>query len=354
MTLARVVAVVAGIVGAAWFVTSAVRTVVLPRPERVWLTMTSFEIARRASRAVAGRIADPIRRHRVLGAFAPSVLVSLPLLWAVGLIASFSAIYWGLDVGSLADAVELSGSSLTTLGFVAAPTFATRLIAIVEALFGLAIVALMISFLPTIYGVFSRREIAVGRLTTRAGEPPDPVEFIARIVAIDRLDHVGERWESWEDWFDELGETHTSFPSLIYFRSARPDRSWLSAAEAALDTAAILLATDLAPGTGQAETMIRSGYLSLRSIADFYSIEPERDPDDVAELSVSRLDFDRLLADLAAQDVTIDLDPGAAWVNYSGWRINYDNAVCGLRDRIDDGPSHWSRRGPVASDESAS
>jgi hypothetical protein len=134
MTLARVVAVVAGIVGAAWFVTSAVRTVVMPRPERVWLTMTSFEIARRASRAVAGRIADPVRRHRVLGAFAPSVLISLPLIWAVGLVASFAAIYWGLDVGSFADAVELSGSSLTTLGFVAAPTFATRLIAILEAL----------------------------------------------------------------------------------------------------------------------------------------------------------------------------------------------------------------------------
>ena len=354
MTLAQVVAVVAGVVGAAWFVTSAVRTVVMPRPERVWLTMTSFEIARTASRSVARHIDDPIRRHRVLGAFAPAVLISLPLVWAVGLIASFSAIYWGLDVGSLGDAVELSGSSLTTLGFVAAPTFPTRMIAIVEALIGLAIVALLISFLPTIYGVFSRREIAVSRLTTRAGEPPDPVEFIGRVVAIDRLDHVGERWESWEDWFDELGETHTTFPSLVYFRSARPGRSWLAAAEAALDTAAILMSTDLAPRTGQAETMIRSGYLSLQAIANFYSIEPGRDAAEVSELSVSRSDFDRLLADLAAHGVTIDADPEAAWVAYSGWRLNYDQAVCALRDRIDDGPSHWSRRRQAALDGSAS
>ena len=58
---------------------------------------------------------------------------------------------------------------MTTLGFVAAPTFETRLIAGIEAMFGVALVALMISFLPTIYGTFSRREIAVGRLTTRAG-----------------------------------------------------------------------------------------------------------------------------------------------------------------------------------------
>ncbi len=102
---------------------------------------------------------------------------------------------------------------------------------------GLAIVALLISFLPTLYGAFSRREVAVGRLTTRAGEPPNPVEFITRLDAIGQLAHVGDRWEEWEDWFVELGETHTTFPALIYFRSAKPDRSWVSAAEASLDTA---------------------------------------------------------------------------------------------------------------------
>jgi len=103
----------------------------------------------------------------------------------------------------------------------------------------------MISFLPSIYGTFSRREIAVGRLTTRAGEPPNPVEFIVRLHAIGRLAHIGDRWEEWEDWFVELGETHTTFPALVFFCSARPERNWLSAAEAALDTAAI--AAILAP-----------------------------------------------------------------------------------------------------------
>ncbi len=329
---------------ALWVVTSAFRTVVLPRPERVWLTSAAFELARRVSVAVADRTGSAERRHRVLGTFAPAVLISLPLLWAIGLIASFAAIYWGLDVGSFADATELSGSSLTTLGFVAAPTFAMRLIAIVEALLGLAIVALMISFLPTIYGTFSRREIAVGRLTARAGAPPDPVTFIARVVAVGRLDHVDERWEDWEDWFDELGETHTTFPALIYFRSSSPHRSWLGAAEAALDTAAILLATDIAPMTGQAETMLRSGFLALRGIADFYGVEPEQAPDEMGELSVSRSDFDRLVAELVERGVLVRTDPDTAWHAYRGWRVNYDHAVCGLRERIGDGPSHWTRR----------
>ena len=353
MTFVGFIVVVVGAVAAVWIVTSAVRTVVFPRPERVWLTSTAFELARRLSHVVAGRAGSPERRHRVLGTFAPAVLISLPLLWSIGLMASFTAVYWGIDGGSVREAIELSGSSLTTLGFIAAPTFAMRLVAILEALLGLAIVALMISFLPTIYGTFSRREIAVGRLTTRAGEPPDPVTFISRVFAVGRLDHIDERWEDWEDWFDELGETHTTFPALIYFRSARPARSWLGAAEAALDTAALLLATDIAPMTGRADTMLRSGFLALRGIADHYGIEPEQNPDEMSALSVSQADFDRLLAELSDQGVAVGTEPDEAWEAYRGWRVNYDNSVCGLRTLIGDGASHWTRRQLPPVDDSA-
>jgi hypothetical protein len=351
LTFADAAAVLVGTVIAVWLVISAIRTVVMPRPERVWITVTSFEVARRVFSALARHVKDPARRSRVLGTFAPLVLIALPLLWSIGLISAFTLIYWGLDVGSLSESIELSGSSLTTLGFEAPPTFETRLIAVVEALFGVALVALMISFLPTIYGTFSRREIAVGRLITRAGEPPNPVVFISRLVAIDRLQQVDERWADWEDWFDELGETHTTFPALIYFRSARPARSWLAAAEVSLDTAAILRSTNLTPEAGEADTMIRSGYLALRGIADFYGVEAEQDPVEDRDLSVTQEDFNRLLAELVAEGVPVDVDFDSAWQAYRGWRVNYDRAVCGLRAQIGDDPSHWSTRRQIADDD---
>lgn len=337
----HVIAVVLGAVGVAWILTSVIRTVVIPRPERVWLTMRAFA----AARFLADRLSRPMspqRRHRVLGAYGPTVLVSLPLVWSAGLIGSFALIYWGLEVGSVGDAVELSGSSLTTLGFVPAPTFTTRILAVMEALVGLAVLALMIGFLPTLYSTFSRREIAVGRLTTRAGMPPDPVVFVTRLDAIGRLDHVGERWEEWEDWFVELGETHTSFPALVYFRSADPDRSWLTAAEVALDTAALVRATNLVEQTGQADTMIRAGYLALRSIADFYRVEPESEPAVRDGLSVTRDEFERLLDRLEAEGIVVQEGRDSAWESFAGWRVNYDRAVAGLRARVGDVPTHWS------------
>lgn len=337
----RILAVVVGSIGVGWVLTSAIRTVVIPRPERVLITTASFELARRGANALASRVA-PRRRHAILGTFAPTVLITLPLIWSFGLIGFFAAIYWGAAIGSVQESIELSGSALTTLGFASAPSFGTRLLVIAQGLIGLAIVALMISFLPSLYGTFSRREIAVGRLMTRAGSPPTPVTFVARLHAIGRLSHVGERWQEWEDWFVELGETHTSFPALIYFRSASPERSWITAAETALDTAALVSAADLAPSSGQADTMIRSGYLALRSIADFYRIEPERDPDDAGSISIERSDFESALDELEAAGLPPTSDRNAAWTAFAGWRVNYDRSICGLRDLIGDVPSCWT------------
>lgn len=336
---ADISAVILGVVGVSWILATALRTVVIPRPERVWLTAAAFESSRRITRLISKRWSRE-RRHRLLGSFAPTVMILLPFVWSVGLTLSFAAIYWGLGAGSVAEAIELSGSSLTTLGFVGAPTFLTRTIAIIEALMGLGVVALMISFLPTLYGTFSRREVAVGRLTTRAGEPPSPVDFIHRLHTIGQLDHVGARWEDWEDWFVELGETHTSFPALIYFRSAHPDRSWLTAAEAALDTAALLTAIGREDGEGRADTMIRSGYLALRSLADFYRVPAEQP--DFDQLSVTRRDFDTMVASLAAVGLDSRVGADEAWRTFAGWRINYDQSIAGLRELVWDLPSHWN------------
>ncbi len=348
MSLAGVAAIVFGVLVLIWILASAVRTVVIPRPERVWLTRMTFEFARRSVQMAVRHISNPGRRDRLLGMFGPAALLILPILWSLIATIGFAFIFWGMGHGTVIESFELSGSSLTTLGFVPADGPGVRLVAVAEGLLGLGIVALMISFIPTLYGTFSRREVAVGRFTVRAGEPPSPAEFIIRLSRIGRLDLVGERWEEWEDWFVELGETHTSFPALVYFRSARPSRSWLTAAEASIDTAAIVASTGVAPSTGQADTMIRSGYLSLRMIADFFDIEPEANPSELqtspVELSVSRRQFEAVLDDLEAGGCVVAADRDAAWQAFHGWRINYDRAIVGLADLVGDVGSHWDTR----------
>ena len=89
-------------------------------------------------------------------------------------VTGFTSIFWGTGVQPVTEAFATSGSSLFTLGFVR-PQGAPRIVLeFVEAGFGLGLVSLMISYLPTIYGAFSRREALVGMLEVRAGLPPSP------------------------------------------------------------------------------------------------------------------------------------------------------------------------------------
>ena len=58
--------------------------------------------------------------------------------------------------------------------------------------------ALLITFLPSMYSAFSRREFAVALLEVRAGSPPSAVEMLERVTAIGWLDELPGVWERWE------------------------------------------------------------------------------------------------------------------------------------------------------------
>ena len=96
---------------------------------------------------------------------------------------------------------------------------------------GLGLVALLISYLPSIYGAFARRERMVGLLEGRAGSPPTAVAMLTRYAQIGALGMVDdELFQRWEEWFIDVEESHTSFAALVFFRSPQPERSWITAA----------------------------------------------------------------------------------------------------------------------------
>ena len=186
--------------------------------------------------------------------------------------------HWAVSDLSLVGALELSGSSVTTLGFVAAPNDRAMALAVLEALIGLGVVALLIAYLPTIYGHFSRREEQVLKFEVRAGSPPTPTQFLTRLHAIGWVDRLGMLWEPWEIWFEELQESHTSQASLALFRSQNWSNSWITTAGAVLDTAAISEAAIDQPSQPEATLMLRSGFLALRDIVAFYGLRIDRRP----------------------------------------------------------------------------
>ncbi len=264
--------------------------------------------------------------------YAPVGLVILPAVWLSLVCLGYTFIFLGVRGTDFADAFHLSGSSLTTLGFAPAETTPERAIAFTAAGFGLFLAALMVTYLPSMYTAFSRRETEVALLEVRAGNPPSAVEFIERHHRIGWLDDLSETWLAWERWFADVEESHTSYPALAFFRSPQPDRSWVVAAGTILDSASLYMSCLPDRAVGPPGVMVRAGYLALRRIAEFFGIDFDPDPAPTDPISITRQEFDEAVARLAAAGVPLRHDPAQAWRDFAGWRVNYDAVLLMLAE----------------------
>jgi hypothetical protein len=282
-------------------------------------------------------------RDRAYALYAPLTLVTLPVVWLVIVLGAYTAIFWAIGIQPLRAAFITSGSSLLTLGFAGVPDLPADVVALTEAVFGLVLLALLITYLPSMYGAFSRREVQVALLATFAGSPPWAVPMLERFHRIDGLDRLEEQvWEPWTVWFVEVEETHTSLSALPFFRSPQPDRSWITAAGTVLDGAALYASALDAPRSPPGELCIRTGYLALREIADLFSIryDPAPEPDD--PISIARDEFDAAFDRMAANGLPMRDDRDQAWRDFAGWRVNYDTVLVALAGMIRAPYAPWS------------
>src|SRR5207302_1883793 len=129
----------------------------------------------------------------------------------------------------------------------------------------------------------------------------------------------------WLDWFVDIEESHTSFAGLPFFRSPQPDRSWITAAGVVLDVASIYASTLDVPRSPTAELLIRSGYVALRRIGDFYGIPYDPSPS---------------APDQPAE--TADAGPGMRWGASSSPSFQ-PGPVTGCMSRAWTGSPQWSQ-----------
>jgi hypothetical protein len=215
--------------------------------------------------------------------------------------------------------------------------------AFTEAAMGLFLLALLITYLPSLYSAFQRREAGVSKLEVRAGVPPSGVYLIELAWTVGRMETLHDLWASWEDWFVDVDESHSSFPALAFFRSPHPEESWVTAAGAILDGASLYVSSvDVGARTPEPEFMIRSGYLCLRHIADFFGLPVDDDPAPTDPISVEREEFDAAYGRLSAAGVPMKPDRDQAWRDFAGWRVNYDAALLGLARLTMAPPAAWS------------
>ena len=343
MLTTRVLIFLSGLTIVTATINSAVRSFVLPRSSPDALTRFVFIGIRRLFAIRVRRSRSYLETDRVMAMFAPTALLALLPTWLALVLSGYTLMFWAAGTNNWYMAFRVSGSSLLTLGFAAPDSWLNTSLEFTEATLGLILVALLIAYLPTMYGAFSRRESKVTLLEVRAGDQPWAITLLERYHRIHGLEKLGEEWQAWEAWFADLEESHTSLPALVFFRSPQPNHSWITAAGTVLDAASIMQSCIEIPADPRASLCIRAGYLALRRIADFFNIQYSENPhfpDD--PIDITQEEFNQAMDELEQVGVPVKDDREQAWLDFAGWRVNYDRVLTSLARLTIAPPAPWS------------
>ncbi len=262
-------------------------TIILPRriTRKFRLARTFYRSTWRPWSWIARIMRPSNRRETFLSFYGPLSLLFLFAVWAVGLIFAFAILHKAggsaINVAGIPDVpgaragfwtdLYMSGTTFFTLGLgdVVPRTTAARVIMVFEAGLGFGFLGLAISYLPVLYGAFSRREVNISLLDARAGSPPTASELLKRHTQPKSVDALEDYLRDWEKWSAELMESHLSYPVLCYFRSQHNNESWLAALTTILDVSALLLAY----GTGALRWQAKMTFaISRHAIVDLAQV----------------------------------------------------------------------------------
>ena len=306
---------------------AAIRSFILPRNEVVLLNIWVFRGIRLFFDAAARMANSYERRDRIMAHYAPVALVALPVVWEALVSLGYTCLFWALGEGSWTRCYQLSSSSLLTLGSTSTHHAPIAALSYSEATLGLLLLTLLLSYLPTIYQAFSRREATVALLELRAGTPPTAACLLAWLNHDGSVQNDDQQWAEWERWFVEIEESHTSLPILSFFRSPQPGRSWVTSCGLILDTAALLFAAIDGPQPRQAQITFKAGCLTLNRVYRFFDDKAGTEVTNLVPAEENtppdRIDFDRACEDMAERGLTLCSDRDTAWLRYQELRSRY-------------------------------
>jgi hypothetical protein len=383
---------------------SLLRTIVVPRALRSFFSGMIMSSVVSISWGLARLRRNYRGRDSVMAWGGPLIIIVTLLAWLVGFLFAYGLMIYGVGGNSFGDALAQSGSSLFTLGFDAGITQDQTILDFMAAATGPIVIALMIGFLPTIYGIYTNREVAVTQLSTEAGEPAWGPEFLVRAHLTNRLESNDEVFAAWAEWSTTLRLTHLTYPALVHVRSARAERHYATSLLAMMDAAALSVSLNHERAHHRAYTLLAQGVqtfdtLYVTSIAPRSFVSrlpilgrlvrksvkvdtaiiamPSREPGrsaaqmaasidavrgmaheaiglletgEAMPLTLTRAEFDEAYEMLESAEFPIEYSADAAWEFFSSLRQRYEYPAYAICQKLDAPPAPWSgpRRVPTA------
>ncbi|GAA4052589.1 hypothetical protein GCM10023063_46140 [Arthrobacter methylotrophus] len=326
---------------------SVIGTLIVPRSLRSTLSRVTALATMRVFLAITKPVASYEVRDRILAWQSPMSLFVRLLVWVILFDLSFSLLLLPFVDGDMWQAASEAGSAMFTLGYAAPSNVGNTVLVYVAAYTGLIVIALQIGYLPTLYAAFNRREAEVTLLVSRAGSPSWGPELLVRtrfgMAAQTSTSELSELYRTWERWAADVAESHSTYLTLVWFRSPSPQSNWLNSLLSVMDAAALQLSLspESAPST-RARLVLRMGFTCLNQVARAIRIPVDDDPDPDSELDVKFEDFQAAVELLRTVDYPVEVSAEQAWPHFRGWRVNYEKVAYALAYAIDAPPSMWS------------
>lgn len=302
------------------------QTAVVPRaPYAHWRVSTlSTDLLWRAWPRFANRFRNANRREDVLASFAPLNMIVQLIVWAgivgFGFGMVFYAIRYGLRPQPLGfhDTVYFAYTTMLTIGFgdIFPREPLDRYVAIAAGAAGLGLVAVVTSYLFSIFGSFASRERYVIALSSRAGTPPSGSALLETHGYAKLIGDLPAVFRAGQDWAAAVVQSQIAYPILSYFRSADARQSWVGTLGILLDAATMTVTTLDGVPKGEAELMLAIGRRAAHELSAHRRLRGHRDA------GCAREHFDRARARLERAGYTLR-DAEQSWHDYTVLRETY-------------------------------
>lgn len=276
-------------------------------------------------RAVAIRL-SPATGDTMLGLYGPLALLTQLAVWALGLLVGYALLEWSVAGGPFLDRILFSSGLFLSAGAVGG-SYGVRVVELLEAATGVAVLFIVIGYMPSVYSAFSRRETAVSQLASRAGSPPSAGVAIHHAIGRQHWTELKTELREWEEWAAELMETHLSYPLLSFYRSQHVRQNWLAALAVMVDVAAFIKATAPDGKSRAADVTFAIGRHALADLTTQFRLDP------VPVERLSEEGFAKLyeIVDAATDDA---LGRDESWRRLADLRQEYEPNAAALADYL--------------------
>ncbi len=333
---------------------------------RWWLSRVFYRNTWKLVRTLALALPEGRARHMLLATYAPLTVLGLLILWVSHQVVGFGLMWWGLGsvdgADGLVDHLYYSGVVFFTVGFgeVVPAGTVPRFGALIEAFCGVLTTALVIGYLPALYGAYSQREQKLMTLDDGSEGRIIPTNLVMAWAPNGDIDELESHFEGWSEWMSTVLESHSTFPMLRYFRSQHPQQNWVTAVGLVADAALHCLLIRGTDGRASVWALRQSIALLDELVDDGEALdvyrrrfdEASRDDGLFVELhdALSAHGFDvlpleeatararriRPLYDAKLEHLIDELvAPRGFWARSIGWTLLDDGGIVPLEDRVD-------------------